>query len=265
MTSFQIRAKYALRAAVAHLMLSMLVAGASAVLVFYIWFPGPLRQLTGGMDLFLLIVSADVVCGPLLTLIVFDRKKSRKELGRDLFFVAIIQCAALGYGLHTLSYARPVAVVHEVDRFRIVSFADLDAAQAAKAPAWARPWSVSSPQTMGLRPAANLEEKMESVEASLNGVEPSQRPDWWQDYQESIPLVLQRSHPLSDLLAKHPEKSQILDSALSDAVANHSEGETMDPSSLRWLPVVSRHATDWVVFLDPVTARIRGFVHLDGF
>ena len=35
--------------------------------------------------------------------------------------------------------------------------------------------------------------------------------------------------------------------------------------ALRWLPLVSRRATDWVVLLDPATARVRGYVHLDGF
>jgi hypothetical protein len=39
----------------------------------------------------------------------------------------------------------------------------------------------------------------------------------------------------------------------------------LDPAALRWLPLVSRRATDWVVLLDPVTARVRGYVHLDGF
>src|SRR5690606_15630395 len=116
------------------------VAGTIAMLVFWGWFPAPLHQLMGGLDLFLLIASVDVVCGPLLTLVVFTPAKSRVDLRRDLTLVVVIQILALGYGIHTLSYARPVALVFEVDRFRAVSYADLDEAEAPDAPSWAQPW-----------------------------------------------------------------------------------------------------------------------------
>ena len=48
--------------------------------------------------------------------------------------------------------------------------------------------------------------------------------------------------------------------------AKHPEaGETASPNALLWLPLVSRQAMDWVVLIDPMTLRIRGYVHADGF
>lgn len=261
----QYRLATALRPVLWHLLLSVSVVGLVGAVVFGAWFPTPLRQLLGGAELFWLMVSVDVVCGPLLTLVVFNITKPRAELWRDLALVGAIQLLALGYGVHTLSQVRPVAMVFEVDRFRVVSFADLDAAEATQIPPWAQPWSFADLHTLGIRPVANAEERLASIEASLQGVEPSQRPSWWQDYALSVPQVLQRTRPLDDLRAKHPSQTALIDAAAAQAITNLVPHETTDPAALRWLPLVSRRATDWVVLLDPVTARVRGYVHLDGF
>ena len=261
------RMQRALRAAALHLGGSLLVAALAGALVFGLWYPYPYRELAGGRELFLLIVAVDVVCGPLLTLVIFNPAKPRAELARDLALVAAIQLLALGYGVHTLSYARPVALVYEIDRFRVVSFADVDADadEAEQIPDWAQPWRFSRPRTVGIRSSSTGAEKLDSINLSLAGIEPSQRPSWWQDYALSRPQVLERARPLPELRAKHPEQSALLDAAVAQALHNNQPDETTDAQALRWLPLVSRRATDWVVLLDPATARVRGYVHLDGF
>ncbi len=264
-SGFRFRATHALRAAAIHLLLSATVAGVVAALVFGLWFPSPLRELVGGTELFWLIVGVDVVCGPLLTLVMFNPSKPRAELRRDLALVALIQLLALGYGIHTLAHARPVALVHEVDRFRVVTYFDLDEGEDASVPDWAQPWRLTRPRTLGLRPASTSDEKMASIDASLQGVEPSQRPSWWQDYALSTAQVLQRARPLSELRGKYPSQAALMDAAVGRALANHKPGETTDGAALRWLPLVSRRAMDWVVLIDPHTARLRGYAHVDGF
>lgn len=259
------RRAHALRAAAVHLLLSVVIAGMVALLVFGAWFPSPLRELVGGTELFWLIVGVDVVCGPLLTLVVFSPNKPRAELRRDLAFVAVVQLVALGYGVHTMSYARPVALVYEVDRFRVVSFADLEESEAFKAPAWAQPWSLAPLHTVGLRPVATNQEKMASVDASLQGVEPSQRPGWWQDYALSVSQVLKHALPLMELRTRRPDKNALLAAELARTAHDAQPGETRDPEALLWMPLVSRRATDWVVLIDPKTARLRGYAHIDGF
>lgn len=259
------RSTHAMRAAAIHLLLSAMVAGGVAALVFGIWFPAPLRELVGGTALFWLVVGVNVACGPLLTLVVFNPSKPRAELRRDLILVTVIQLLALGYGIYTLAHARPVALVHEVDRFRVVTYSDLDEAEDMTLPAWAKAWSLSRPRTMGLRPPSNSDEMMSSVSASLQGVEPSQRPSRWQDYSLSISQVLARAYPVSDLRDKYPEHLALIDLALEHALANPKPKETVDGTALRWMPLVSRRTTDWVILLDPVTARVRGYIHLDGF
>ena len=69
-----------LRAAGIHLVLSCLVAAFGALLVFAVWYPFPYRELSGGRDLFVLLVSVDVVIGPLITFAVFNRAKPAQQL-----------------------------------------------------------------------------------------------------------------------------------------------------------------------------------------
>src|SRR5262245_31520502 len=64
-----------LRAAGIHLGLSALVASLAAALVLGVWYPMPHREVSGGRDLFVLVVSVDLVLGPLITFAIFDRHK----------------------------------------------------------------------------------------------------------------------------------------------------------------------------------------------
>ena len=251
------RMRSALCAALVHFALSIAVASAVAALLFGVWFPYPYRELAGGRELFWLIVSVDAVCGPLLTLVLFSPSKPRGELARDMALVAAIQLGALGYGLHTLALARPVALAFETDRFRAVTLADLDEADLPKALGWLNAWSWSGPRIVGTRRARNNDEFIKSLDLSLAGIEPGQRPSWWQDYQLNVPDVLKRAKPIADLAAKHPDQRALLDEALR---------QTGQPrETLRWLPLVSHRAMDWVALVDAKTAEVRGYAHLDGF
>lgn len=261
----KVRSANAFRAAFVHLLLSATIASIVAVLVFGRWFPSPLRELVGGTELFWLIVAVDVVCGPLLTFVVFNPSKPQPELRRDIALVALIQLLALGYGLHTLSQARPLVLAYEVDRFRLITYADLDMNDLAKLPDWAKPWGLARTRTIGLRAARTSAEKLSSIDASLQGVEPSQRPSWWQDYSLNTAQVLDRSRPLLELRQKHTGQDGIIDLAVAQALADHKSGETNDGATLRWLPLVSHRTSDWIALLDPFTARVRGYANLDGF
>ena len=88
-------------------------------------YPGAYRNLSGGRQLFLLITAVDVILGPLLTFVVFDLRKGWPHVRRDLTIIGAIQLGALLYGLHTVYVARPVAMVFEADRFRVVTANDV--------------------------------------------------------------------------------------------------------------------------------------------
>lgn len=246
----------AFRAAGWHLLASALVAALAAALVFGIWFPYPYRDLVGGRELFLLVVGVDVVCGPLLTLVLFNHLKSRRELALDLSLVALVQMAALMYGLHTVVQARPVYLVFEVDRFRAVTMADIQQDKLRPEQGGLQDIGWRGPQLIGVRQPKEGE-SIESLGQSLGGYDPSVRPDWWVPYAEVVPRVLQRAQPVSALLEKRPQDAAEIKAALDEAKAPQD--------SLRWIPVTSFQSTGWVAFIDKETAQIRSFAPVDGF
>jgi hypothetical protein len=74
------------KAAAIHLGLSALVAVVLVALMLTLWYPSPYFAAMGGGKLLFLIVSIDIVVGPIITLIIFNPKK--KSLKMDLFVVA---------------------------------------------------------------------------------------------------------------------------------------------------------------------------------
>jgi hypothetical protein len=64
-----IRWRFATRWALRHALLSVVVALISAILVFELWYPMPYRALLRVGGIFLLVLVVDVVCGPLMTLV----------------------------------------------------------------------------------------------------------------------------------------------------------------------------------------------------
>lgn len=257
MTFLSHRLSAALKAAAVHLGLSLLVAALAAALVFGLWYPYPYRELVGGRTLFMLVVGVDVVCGPLLTMVLFNPAKPRAELVRDLALVALIQLAALVYGMYSVALARPVHMVFEVDRLRIVTAAEIEPKDIlkAKAPWNTLPWT--GPSLIGVREIIDSDDMMKSLDLSLQGNEPSQRPHWWQDYSLSRAAVLKRAKPIGALRAKHPQKSDLIDTAVRES------GQV--ESALVWLPLTSFRTTEWVALLDAKTALPLAYLPLDGF
>jgi hypothetical protein len=251
------RLNSALRASAIHLSLSFLVAAVAAFVVFGVWYPNPYDDIVGGAALFRLIVGVDVICGPLLTAIVFNPQKPKAELIRDLVYVGTIQCLALGYGLYAVAAARPVHMVFEVDRFRVVTAADVRPTdlQKAKAPWNALPWT--GPSLVGLRELGPSGEMLGSLDLSLQGNERFQRPHLWQDFKDSSASALQKARPVSELRAKYPQQVAMIESEISRT--KHPEAE------LLWLPLTSFKTAEWVALIDAKSALPLAYLPLDGF
>ncbi|RKW39784.1 MAG: hypothetical protein D8B60_09840 [Moraxella sp.] len=59
--------------------------------------------------------GVDVVIGPLITFLVFNPHKKRKEIISDLLIIAVMQFAALGCGFYTVYRERPwLTVVYDM-------------------------------------------------------------------------------------------------------------------------------------------------------
>ena len=249
--------KTRLRAAGIHFGISAVVAVLAALLVFVVWYPYPYSEISGGRELFLIVVSVDIVLGPLLTFAVFDRKKSLGKLRFDLAVIALLQLTGLAYGLWTVFVARPVHLVFEYDRFRVVHALEVPQdLMGVQAPPEFRSLPVSGPTLLSLRPFANPNEKADKTIIALAGVQLSAQPSLWQSYAAAKAQVLAEAKPLTKLLATLPLEAPKLLAAAKKA--------GRDPQTLVYLPMVGRK-TFWTVLVDPASADILGFAPVDSF
>ena len=250
------RARFAAKLAGCHLIINIIVAILVAILVFYIWYPYPYQQMLGGLGLFSLVIGIDVVCGPVLTAVLANPKKSKREMLVDIVLVAIIQLSALVYGLHTVAIARPVAVVFEVDRFVVVSAVDIHQESLAKAatPFNRLPWF--GPKRVAIRQAHDAAEKDTDLTLSLQGVEPSMRPDRWEaDSSKTREAIRQRIQPVFRLQQYYPQNIELTAAIQKSGIPTEK---------LYFLPFTSHNNKEWAVLLDE-RADFKGFVPVDAF
>ena len=106
-----------------HLGLSSLAVGVLAVLMIQLWYPPPFFMFDGGWQVLRIVLLVDVVVGPLLTLVVFNR--SKPELKRDLTIIGAVQIAAFAYGAWVMHAYRPAYIVFAERAFYSVHWPDI--------------------------------------------------------------------------------------------------------------------------------------------
>lgn len=100
-----------LKATGIHMCLSLVVFAYLAYQIYYHWYPQPYFSIDGGWQGIRLVGAVDLVLGPFITFLIFDLRKSRREILFDLVTIAVIQLSALSYGVYATYTQRPVAVV----------------------------------------------------------------------------------------------------------------------------------------------------------
>lgn len=109
MTNDLIKSK--LKAASIHLGISLIIFIGILYLILVEWYPGVFFEAEGGVSGLKLLAAVDLVLGPLLTLIIFNHIKAKKEIFFDMSFIALIQIGALTWGGLLVYSERPVAMV----------------------------------------------------------------------------------------------------------------------------------------------------------
>ncbi len=100
-----------LKATGVHLSISVVIFAYLTYKIVFDWYPSPYFSVDGGWQGIRLVGAVDLVLGPLITFLIFDNRKSKREILFDLMVIASIQIGALAYGVHTTYAQRPVAVV----------------------------------------------------------------------------------------------------------------------------------------------------------
>ena len=94
----------------AHMAISLIIFAVLLICITQFWYPGILFDTANGWKAIALIVSIDLILGPMLTFIIFNPTKS--SLKFDLWVIALVQIAALAYGTWTIHSSRPLAIAY---------------------------------------------------------------------------------------------------------------------------------------------------------
>lgn len=216
-----LRARF--RAAGCHLGISLAIATLVLLVVYRYWYAGPLAAVAGVGTILVLLLAVDVSLGPIMTFMVFDRRK--KSLPMDLALIGLVQLLALGYGLHTVEAGRPHYLVFVKDRFEAVSRADLQAEDlqaAASNPLAQRDWF--GPRWSAANPPADEKLRQDVlVESAFGGRDLQHFPQWYEPLENQKETVKARALDLKALRELNPDDQAVLDAALKKAGLSDTE------------------------------------------
>jgi len=197
------------RVAAIHLLPTFLVLAVIAGLVVFSWYPYPFWQFGKSGKFALSLVLAAGIAGPLMTWAVY--KKGKRGMLFDLWFIAIVQLAAIAWGTFSLYQNRPFWMIHTVDRFEVLSIRDIDLAWVTDPKFLNRPFE-GPLLLLANMPSDPAEYQQLLREIIFEGKPDLQfRPEYWSLYAEGKEIALQKSQPLVSLREARPDSIRMID------------------------------------------------------
>ena len=212
------------KAGLIHLTISATIAAMVLALMLLVWYPQPLFAAVGGQQVLLILLGVDLSLGPLVTLIIFTAKKSRRALIFDLSVIATLQIAALLYGMSVVFHARPVFVVFSKNSFDLVTanmLSDEDIAK-AKYPAY-RHLPLTGPIYVFSEMPTNIKEQNEVVLSAFSGKDLPQYPQFYLPYAEHQTAAGAAAKSLAELKKLNMDRTPEIDNALRNSGRTEAE------------------------------------------
>ncbi len=248
--------RQSVRPALYHFLICLVMAGFILLFFRVVWFPGPFGKLSGANELVVLVLSVDVVIGPILTLVIYNQAKSTHEKTLDFAVIALLQVAALSYGLWTAHQATPRFLVLEVDRFKLINNHDLRGVDLSVATPRVLEKSRTGIALVGVRKPKDAQENAKVLFESLQGGRDlAERPDFYVPWADvSVAERLARARPVMHLLRHDPT---LLPQVMAMLSAAKSE-----VSGVYFLPLMAQK--EWTVILNE-SGELLGYVQATGF
>lgn len=223
------------RAFLTHLGFSATIVGVVCALIFFVWYPYPYFHAMGAWNVLRVLIGVDLVLGPLLTLIVF--KPGKRGLKFDLAFIAVMQLAALVYGLTAIYGDRPYFTVFAVDRFHVLAERDAEPQELAAARAAGRVTSkpLGGPLLVVAVFPTDLATQQRLLDETLFRGLPDveRRPEFWEPFAERASLVQRVQRPLSGLRLEQPSAARAIDALTANL--------GLPESRLGYVPLIAKN------------------------
>jgi hypothetical protein len=122
--------KFRLKAFSLHLLGSATALTLILGTLYFGWYRWPGWRLADATTVVVVLIGVDLVLGPLMTLIIANKNKSRRELTRDIGIIVAVQVCALIYGSTSLWSGRPLYYAFSVNTLQLVQAYDIDSHEA---------------------------------------------------------------------------------------------------------------------------------------
>lgn len=248
--------RFRLKAFSIHLLGSAVVLSVVLGGLYLGWYQWPGWYLTGVLTVSALLAGVDLTLGPLLTLLIANPFKLRRELVRDIGVIVAAQLIALGYGATTLWQGRPLYYTFSADRLEVVRAFELvtertDAGHPNHpelAPHWwSRPRWVWVPTPDD--PAVASEIMRSAIAGGADFVD---MPQFFRPWAEGLPQLRKALGPVGALRSLSVEQKQHAKMRLSE-LGYAPDGAIAMVMMGRIAPVVA-------VF-DPATVQMRALIY----
>jgi hypothetical protein len=204
--------KHKLKAALIHLVISALIVGSFLVFALTVWYPTPFFDISGLLGIILILVTVDVILGPLLTLVVY--KPLKVTLKMDLTIIAAVQIAALSYGMYTIYQAHPLYVAYAGDRFTPINTNEVSPNNAKYTEL--KKSKLTGPTVVYVKkPTDPAEMSRVTLEVLSGKPDIDARPEYYEPFNKFIQKVFTNSVKPETLIAK-PEHKQKLEDFLAE-------------------------------------------------
>lgn len=207
-----------------HLVISAVIAICISVPLLLLWYTPDFFLAANAQKLLLLLLGVDITMGPLITLVIFNAKKSRKELTFDFSVIATMQLAALLYGMSITFQARPIFIAFIQDSFTVAHANQiLDAnLERSKYPEF-KSLSLTGPVYVYAEMPDNQKERDEIELSKVFGMGLHCFPEYFKPYGEKMQIAGQAAQPLSVLKSLSKDHVAIIEKAVNRSGRPESE------------------------------------------
>jgi hypothetical protein len=183
------------KAGAIHLAIGLLLISTIAIGAIFLWFPAGLWHVAGLQQLFGIMIAADIVLGPLLTLIVF--RSGKPGMRFDLWAIGLAQASFLAYGVHTLWLNRPLYLVGSDYSFALVFASEVSdvVSHDGSGREWPR-FRGRGPWLVGVDLSSPVAREEAAFAFALGGGGPLRDPDLYIPYPKVATAVLRKSSPV---------------------------------------------------------------------
>ncbi len=166
------------------------------------WYRWPGWRLADVTEVVIVLIGVDLVLGPLMTFIVANSKKSRRELTRDIGIIVAVQICALLYGSTQLWKGRPLYYAFSETVLELVQAYDIDSDEATlgrqRNPRLAPHW-YSLPRWIWAPLPEDPEEALKIVNGTITGGDDViSMPIYFKPWDDGLPALRAQLKKIDD-------------------------------------------------------------------